>query len=134
MLDSDNGNKYEEAERELLTAAKRYMRSSPHDPKVHRYPAATEDTWNREAIGLGLRDIRNNKLPSFIAADSPTGTNRVPVPVAIGLGLGTGFGKMHILTEAPGILGVTSSVYITYNHQQQLGKDKKQQGKQPFYG
>ena len=99
------------------------MGDSPHDPKVYRHPPVSDDTWNKEAMGLGLKNIRNSNLPKSIPAYSKN--NRETV--AIGLRLGSGFGKTHVLTEAPALLGLpqSSSVYITYSHDQQLGADKK---------
>ena len=74
-------------------------------------------------MGLGLKNIRNSNLPKSVPAYSKN--NRETV--AIGLRLGSGFGKTHVLTEAPALLGLpqSSSVYITYSHDQQLGADKK---------
>jgi hypothetical protein len=96
--------------------AKSFIGTTRHNPKLHRAPDNIESTWNMEALQASLRQIRNQQLPALIRAYTPE--NRVPV--ALGLRLGTGFGKTHVLTEAANLLGITTSVYINYNHQQDL--------------
>jgi hypothetical protein len=46
----------------------------------------------------------------------------------LGLPLGTGAGKTHVLQVAPALLGVDTTVYITYNHGQDLRRDRRNPG------
>ena len=119
MLDNAQ---YKNAEEELLLAAAKFIGTIPHNSKLHRFPDDINHTWNKEGTAASLRQIRNDVLPVNILKFSPT--NRIPV--AIGLRLGSGFGKTHILSEAAELLGISSSVYITYNHSQDLSKDTEQ--------
>lgn len=116
MLDNAQ---YDMAEKEILTAARKFIGTIPHNSKLHRFPDTIQNTWNREVTANSLKEIRNHVLPRNISKYSPT--NRESV--AIGLRLGSGFGKTHVLTEAAELLGISSSVYITYNHSQDLTTD-----------
>lgn len=119
MLDNAQ---YKNAEEELLVAAGKFIGTSRHNSKLHRFPDDIQHTWNRKDTADSLKQLRNEVLPENIRAFSPT--NRIPL--AIGLRLGSGFGKTHILSEAAELLGISSSVYITYNHSQDLTKDTEQ--------
>ena len=86
------------------------------------------DTWNRESTQKDLvkhREVIRERLKIYQPNDR--------AKVVIGVRLGTGYGKTHILTEAPELLGRVKGVYVTYNLGQTLTVDRAMPVKCVFF-
>ena len=101
-----------EVVKELRDIAASQIGNINENPKVHRWPySETVDTWDRDSMQTELcrkRELVHERLKTYKKCDRQN--------VVIGMRLGSGFGKTHLLTEAPHLLGA-QGLYVSYNNQ-----------------
>ena len=108
-----------EVVKELRDIAASQIGNIKENPKVHRWPySETVDTWDRDSMQTELcrkRELVHERLKTYKKYDRQN--------VVIGMRLGSGFGKTHLLTEAPHLLGA-QGLYVAYNMNQDLRQDR----------
>lgn len=107
-----------EVVKELRDLAADQIGTIAENPKVHRWPyQETVDTWNWTEMRnqlCGKREKIHERLKTYKRNDRQN--------VVLGMRLGSGFGKTHLLTEAPSLLGV-QGLYVSYNMNQDVRND-----------
>lgn len=103
----------------LSQLARGHISEETVEPKVYRFPATQLwETWEKDAMRGQLIAHRDCLRPDLFKYQREDRT-----PVVIGVRMGSGYGKTHVLTEAPTLLGIRC-VYVTYNLKQALALDK----------
>lgn len=95
-----------------LQEAAQYLRVARPDEQ-YCSPRKVSKTWNETAYKRCLEQAKGDLVKALTIPDARSARTAY-------IRLGTGCGKTHLLQEAPGLLGSTSSTYLTYNMNQRL--------------